>query len=604
MSCSDLALRIYTENLTRYGAEKDRCAGRASFLANARLAVFGLACTALVFWIRSEQGFLWPSLTVAFLGIFVALVVAHARVLRRVDACGRFMEVNGNGLKRLGEDWRDFAQDGREFADRDHAFAADLDLFGKASLYQRICTARTFLGRRRLASLLAAEAVDLAATRRRQAAVVELSPEWELRQRVEVSGRQRDGATDPARMLDWAEGERDGSLPPAWLARGLPMVSLLSLFVELAVFHRLFVAALLFAVQIALFLGWWGRCPQRFEPLSRQGGALEAYQESLGAIETHPFSSLELRAVQGRLKTDAECASVSITRLCRIAERAQARLNPLGWIVLNCLWLWDLRCALDLQEWKRTSGTRVRGWLEALGEFEALASLSVLHFENETWCFPVLEEGMVGIEAKEMLHPLLPTGLAVANDIDLADGTVAILTGSNMSGKSTFLRCLGVNAVLAFAGAPVAAASLRLGRFEIHTSLRTSDDLCRGVSTFHAQIQRIRKMAEATREGRKVLFLVDEMFSGTNSQDRIAGARETLAVLRREGCLGLVSTHDLELCRLAQELDAFVNFHFEERYGATGIEFDYRLRKGPSTTRNAMHLLRLAGILAADRTGS
>jgi DNA mismatch repair ATPase MutS len=281
-----------------------------------------------------------------------------------------------------------------------------------------------------------------------------------------------------------------------------------------------------------------------------------------------------------------------------MVEWMETRRNPLVHFVLDTVVFWDIQWLWSFRAWKRVNGARLRTWLEAVASLEALSSLAILPFENPEWRVPEVTEGPPLVSARRMGHPLLPPDRRVANDFELGKpGEILIITGSNMSGKSTLLRTVGINLVLAYAGAPVCAEDFRCALLHIHTSMRLRDDLEKRISSFYAELLRVKGIIEAARGGSKVLFLVDEIFRGTNSKDRHEGATAVLRQLHSLGSAGLVSTHDLELARL-QEMEPahFRNAHFQESYQDGRISFDFRLREGVSTTTNAIHLIRMVGL--------
>jgi hypothetical protein len=334
----------------------------------------------------------------------------------------------------------------------------------------------------------------------------------------------------------------------------------------------------------------------------RQRRELASFSEALALAESRKFKAELNRENQAVACSLDYSASRQIRDLERILGWLEMRSNPVVHLILNSLFLWDLQWGINTEKWRRRNGGRIQGWLDCVGQFEALASLSIIHFENPGWPFPLISaEKEVPFRAGSLGHPLLPAGSRVSNDFIIpCQGNISLITGSNMSGKSTFLRSVGVNLVLAYAGAPVCAAQLESAWMPIYTSMRVTDDLGAGVSSFYAELLRVKMIIDASREG-TILCLIDEIFRGTNSTDRLAGAAEVLKTLTGLGATGLVSTHDLELSKLADETpEAFGNYHFSEHYTESGIEFDYKLKPGKSRTTNALFLMKKLGIVTAD----
>jgi MutS domain V len=613
---------IYRARAERFAASLARAQKASARLSNARLAVF-VGAVALVVVL----GYLGLYLFTAFalvLGItvFTVLVVRHHRLERTIIADGHLHAVNSAGLHRLAGQWKDFPDKGEEFACPKHSFADDLDLFGRASLFQWMGAAETRYGRAHLAACLKTPALDREAIVARQVMVRELAPHVEWRQTFQAAGKEVAKANeDPDALIGWAE-EKGGLTfsPLAILA-----LRIWGLVVPVSVVTFGYFIPIPVLVALPLIANGWllSRFKRHVQPvvvtLCHQRKNLEVYQSMLGLIESADFmgtgksapSSTGLSSLVANLGHGKVTASHQAKELITIANWLDIRENPMVHFMLNFLLLWDMQWLSAFQGWKVRSGTQLRKWLEGIAQIEALASLSIIRFENPQWCFPTFTEtGPAHFRARDLGHPLIARTNRVCNDFHLGnsldlggEGALAnsscgvILTGSNMTGKSTWLRTVGINLVLAYAGAPVCATTLETGLFRIHTSMRLKDDLDQGVSSFYAELLRIRGIMDAARQGLQVLFLIDEIFRGTNSVDRIAGAKEVLLQLARLGAKGLVSTHDLELGQLADSHhELFRNSHFSEHFEDGKIRFDFRLQAGISTTRNAIHLMHLAGV--------
>jgi DNA mismatch repair ATPase MutS len=288
-------------------------------------------------------------------------------------------------------------------------------------------------------------------------------------------------------------------------------------------------------------------------------------------------------------------ATNSIKKLEHIAEAIDVRYNIISYGLFNFLLLWDYHCVFALEAWKKQHGKLLKRWLLAIAYFEAAASLANISRLNPTWNFPVLTDRL-GFAGKQIGHPLLDANERVGNDFTLNKG-LGIITGSNMSGKTTMLRTVGINLVLAYAGAPVCAEKLDCSVMHIMTSMRISDDLGNGISTFYAELLRIKKIIQQANIKQPMIFLIDEIFRGTNSNDRITGALSVLRNLNKDWVIGLISTHDFELCGLEQEagIEA-ANYHFLESYQAGEIQFDYKIRQGRCYSTNARYLMKMVGI--------
>ncbi len=532
--------------------------------------------------------------------LFVWLDVRQVNAMKRRERAGLLARINQESLKRLNGEWLEFDDTGAEFADPNHPFSGDLDLFGPGSLFQWINTAVTFLGRRRLAHILDGALPGAEEIRERQEAVAELGPLLSWRQKFQsealaIAGRMR----DPEFLFKWAE-ERDRLADWAWVGLGvriLPVVTGLLLLCGIWLKLPFYLPGAALAVHYVLLRIGRKERNAIFDALAGYAQNIKVYQRLLETFESKRFHSKALAGLrQSMVGGDGQPAFRQIERLARIADAVSNRNNAF-YFFFNLVVLWDYQCHWSLARWKEQSGKLLRVWLEALATMEALSSLALIRFDHPGWPMPLVSDGTPHYSARGLAHPLLPES-RVANDLIIEKPAVVLLvTGSNMSGKSTYLRSAGINLALAYAGAPVCAGSLSCSRMELHSCMRVGDNLGQNLSTFYSEVLRIKRIVEAARAGRPVFFLLDEIFKGTNSLDRHAGAKLLIRKLVRAGAVGMVSTHDLELAVLEEESGGRVkNVHFQEEYRGDRIHFDYRLRPGVSTTRNALFLIRSAGI--------
>lgn len=540
--------------------------------------------------------------------VFGYLALRHGRVRRQRSYAEALIAINRKGADQAAGRWGALADTGADFRDDDHPYASDLDLFGQASLFQWVTSAQTPLGRERLARVLTQATPERSEVLARQEGATELAGKLAWRQRFEAEGllaRDRFEPTEP--LVQWAGAPHQLYLRPMvkLAIRGLPAVtiSLGALYLFLGVVPWQ-VPALLVLVQTLLLRINLKERARVLSMVYRHEAGLRVYARMLELFETRGFGARWIGERQARLRdTAGRSAFQQVNRLSRIAERISDRENAM-FVAVNVLTLWDYQCLIALAEWKAESGTRLRTWLEVLAELEALCSLANIRFAHPDWALPSVVESpdhMSGLSAREMGHPLIiQNRVANSFDLQLPEG-IAVLTGSNMSGKSTFLRTVGVNLVLAYAGAPVCAEQFRCSLMSLWTSMRNTDNLERSISSFYAETLRIKRIVADARARKPVLFLIDEVFKGTNSRDRHQGARALIAQLQSDGALGLVSTHDLELGSLEQESQGRIrNYHFREYYKDQEIHFDYKLRPGVSSTRNALYLIGLMGINVED----
>ncbi len=557
---------------------------------------------------------------------FAMLVVLHNRLLAGRERQQRAVHFFENGLARLEGQWAGRGDTGEEFRQAAHPYAADLDLFGKGSLFEAISTARTHIGQDTLARWLMAPA-DPATVRARQAAIEELRPRLDLREDLAIVAEEARTGVDPVSLAAWGEappilGQPGGAsfrLPISWLrvslrARIWMHTALGFLAVAAAILLMLRSAGLLAVsdsaavllrdgLLVALLANAWFL----YRTHAAIGGAAAAVEEAshglglltevLVRLERERFDSPLLSDLRASLDADGAPPSKRLARLRRLVDYLDSRDHVLV-RVLEPFILWTAHVALKVEEWRRHSGPAVRRWLTAAGEIEALCSLASHAYEHPEDPFPELIEGPACLEAEGIGHPLIPEERVVRNDVRIGGGLrVLVVSGSNMSGKSTLLRTLGANVVLALAGGTVRARRLRLTPLELGASIRVTDSLQDGISRFYAEILRIRQILDLTAGPAPVLFLIDEFLHGTNSHDRRIGAEALVRGLVERGAIGLVTTHDLALAAIAETLGGpAANVHFEDRMENGRILFDYVMLPGVVRKSNALELMRHVGL--------
>ena len=326
---------------------------------------------------------------------------------------------------------------------------------------------------------------------------------------------------------------------------------------------------------------------------------LETYRDILKLLEKKKFESRQLKDLKEILFNERYSSIQGIKELDRITEKVNLRYNnALIYFIFNGLFLWDYECAYLLENWKDEYGLEVEKWVEVIGEIEALSSLSVLMQIEENISFPTIDNSKLKVAAQGLGHPLINSDVRILNNMEM-DNSIFIITGSNMSGKTTFLRTVGINLVLAYSGGPVYAQKMSCPMLNIYTSMRITDDLKNGISTFYAELLRIKNIINEAKKNKNMIFLIDEIFRGTNSMDRILGAKNVLANLNKLGVIGAITTHDLELC-LLDKYGRIKNYHFSEEYKDNKIHFDYKIKPGKSTSTNAKYLMKLVGIEILD----
>jgi ABC-type multidrug transport system fused ATPase/permease subunit len=596
----------YEERLAAASAGFARVDARWNLVANARLVAFVAAVVAAAWglWGRASLGWLLAAL---FLALFVALAVYHARLGQQRARLATLRAMQEEALARIDRRWADLPLTWMPEVPADHPYAVDLDIVGRASLFQLLDTTATRMGRETLAAWLLAPA-DAATIRARQGAIVDLAPRLDLRQELELRGRAAvSDETDPEPFLAWAEAPH-GFAHQRWLRWAAWLGPLAIAVLAVAEFAAL-IAYPLWAVPLLLNLAIGSTAGRRayatIAAVAADHRAIAAYAGQLDLLATAAFTDPALSALQQRLGTRERAAPPMLRRLGRLAGMAIPPSSIL-YLPLQALFFWDLHVLLALERWKRQGGHDARRWLTTLGDAEALAALAGLQFDQPTWTLPAIPTDTDAYRATRLGHPLLRDDARVHNDVTIGPpGTFLLVTGSNMSGKSTLLRAIGVNTVLAQAGGPVCAGALALPPLALWTSVRVQDSLERGVSFFLAELQRLKLIVDAATRahahgGPRVLYLLDEILQGTNTAERSVAARRIIAYLVEQGAIGAVSTHDLALADDPRLLPAAVAVHFTDTVGespdAPPMSFDYRLRPGVATTTNALRLMRLIGL--------
>jgi hypothetical protein len=539
--------------------------------------------------------------------LYATLAVLHNAVFRREARERWYVLLNERGLARLSGAWREFTDPGEEFLSPAHLYTPDLDVFGHASLFQLLNETATYTGAERLASWLSAPAPAEEVTAR-QGAVRELAPLIQFRQDVCVEAWSvSEVKADPSRFIQWAEAgpSLDGIRWSRPVALILPPITLalyvLGQFVEtlgwlwwLGIF-----------LQLGVVVATRRTLRQMEERLSAGEGGFVRYAPLFERIERQEVRHPLLQRLQSGLQRAGEPpVSTHFRRfswLYSFIEFKRHQLHP----VVHLLTLWDIHALFALEKWRARHGKELRGWFEALAELEALSCLAGFAHDRPGYAWPTLVSEGPRVEVKELGHPLLDN--PVPNDVSLPGPRHALLiTGSNMSGKTTLMRALGTNVVLALAGAPVCAREFTLSPLKTLTSMRVKDSLERGVSYFYAEVQRIKAVLDAAAEAKgQCLFLLDEILLGTNTRERQIASREVLKLLLGTGACGAVTTHDLSLAALADELGVHVvNVHFRDHLEEGKMVFDYKLRPGVVDTTNALRVLRMAGVPVTETEGA
>jgi hypothetical protein len=584
----------YVNRLRVREAQVARLAKLHDRIGNGRLAL-GAAILLVAWGALLERAFapLWLLVPVFAL---VALVFYHSSVRRAQARAERAATYYRHGIARIEDRWIGQGQTGERFAAIHHIYSADLDLFGKGSLFELLSVARTRMGEDTLAHWLLAPS-PAAVIQERHASVRDLRERLDLREAMAVLGEDARVGVNPESLLAWAEAPNE--LPATWLlglAFLLPALALAGAVIWSVeglmapfVFIVLMEAGVTYLVRRAM--------AKAIEGTENAFGDLKLFAGLLIRIEQNTFTAPPLARLVQRLASHTLPASATMARLARIVDFADARGNPFLRLLDTPL-LYSVHVALAAERWRRDHGKVIREWVAALGEFEALSSLAGYSYEHPQDPFPDLAAGEAAFVGAELGHPLIAAAKCVRNSVSIEGPTrVLLVSGSNMSGKSTLLRTVGINTVLAMAGAPVRANSLRLTPVQIGASIRVNDSLQEGASRFYAEITRLREIYGLLEQALPVLFLLDELLQGTNSKDRLIGAEGIARAFVAAGAIGLVSTHDLALTDIGGLAPGSMrNVHFQDQLVDGRMQFDFTLRAGIVTRSNGIELMRAVGL--------
>lgn len=527
--------------------------------------------------------------------LFLFLVKIHEKIYINKERVKGFIELNKKEIERINGKWKSFDDKGEEYLDLKHPFINDLDIFGKNSLFQWVNNTKTTYGRESLKNLMMFNNLP----RReeileRQSSLKELADKIDFRQELTSTLKSDKNKNDETFIGDWVKENDKKHIKFFDLIRiGMPIINVLVII--LTIFGIGEWIDILVTLGISYYLLKFIDSDVKkgliiFEDLKYK---IKTYVKAIKIIENEEFKSSELNKLKSIFKDSNSLASEDLLELEKITSWLYDRHNAF-YIILNCLFLWDYQMIKKLEKWKYKNKDKFNAYMECLGQFEAMSSLSTLVFNNPLWEVPNITDSV--LSGKDLTHPLLGDE-AVGNDFYMDKNTrVLLITGSNMSGKSTFLRTVGFNMILSYLGLNVPAKEFNVPIFNIYTCMRTGDDLENNISSFYSEILRVKGIVDGTKRNERIFFLLDEIFKGTNSIDRHEGAVVLINQLLKGYTLGLVSTHDLELCDMEKNNEFVSNYYFKEYYKNNKIMFDYKIRQGVSKTRNAKYLMKMAGI--------
>ncbi len=552
-----------------------------------------------LWWSISEGSWFYYIIPACFIGIFLFLVKKHAVIDDEIKNLERLVTINESETMVLHHNFTHLP-DGEEFKPANHEYANDLDIFGRASLFQFINRCNSEQGKKLIASWFLNPSPS-ETIRQRQELIKELAPECEWRQQLQSYGIARPITSNTQEQIERWLRERFRFLDKAhWtvLRFVLPIISFTILGLSIAGIISIQGFLMLIVLMMVVSFSVTRLVIPEHNKVNKIAPELQTLSSSVQWIEKANYKSklfidLKSNYFKGRIDT-----SGTIKKLKNILERLDIRLNPVVFLPLNTFFFWDLQQVLALEKWKKDNKQNIGEWFETLAEIESISSLANLSFNNPGWAFPTLDEKHGLVVAENLGHPLIPKKKCVPNSFSTEDNPgLSLITGSNMAGKSTFLRSIGVNIVLAMMGSPVCAESFRVSNMKAISCMRVNDNLEENTSTFYAELKKLKEVIEAVYREEKVYLLLDEILRGTNSADRQAGSKALIRQLVKHNAVGLIATHDLELTKLADEFpNRLHNFHFDVQVSGEELYFDYKLKKGICQSMNASLLMKKIGI--------
>lgn len=591
-------LQVYQDNLHTLKNELAKLRKKQHFFGWTRLALVLLTGIISYRLFYTTEYYGWIALITGLIA-FIILISADTDNNRKIRRINSLVTINEEEIALLQHNYTN-RYDGLEYLPGIHNYAADLDVFGKASLYQYINRCYTEQGRKALArdvlQPLPVEDILL-----RHEAIKELSHEVAWRQQLQ-SVAMYDPVTDlmQNKIETWIHNDDDVFNSSFW-KWFLPLYAVITMSSAIAAIAGLYpfqIFSFLVLIYI-IFSSALSRKPSMiYIQLNKITSQVEGLEQLVSWIENKKFHSKLLIQLQQNLQVNDEKASFQIKGLKNILARFDLRLNVFVFIILNGFFLWDVWQMRALNSWKKKNKYSVAKWFSVIQQAEVLNSLAALHFNHPSWSFPIFKEDYFYFEAMNLGHPLIPEEQRIASDFNMeGQGKIALVTGSNMAGKSTFLRSLGTNVILAQMGAPVCASSLQFSPVQLMTSMRIADNLAENTSTFYAELKKLQVIIEAVKQARPVFILLDEILRGTNSIDRHIGSKALIKQLIKEGSIAVITTHDVALSQVNHEDRSLQNYHFDVQVDEEDeLYFDYRLKPGICTNLNASILMKKIGI--------
>ncbi len=590
--------KIYEQRRDEFSALMDKTTRTIRQVSMLRISVF-VGGLVLLYFATTISVLAVVTEAVIFVVSFIAVVVWHSKLHSRREELERLLKINEDELLSLQKKFSQF-HPGTEFLNPDHPFAGDLDIFGEGSIFQYVGRTSTFIGKLKLAGWFLNIEKDIETIKSRQESVADLRDRLEWRQNFQSVGLWlSETSNDKSGLMEWVAKPAD--FDKAIFTVLLWLTPFLSAFMAWMVISGVIssqIFMIYFMVPLFIAFSQVKKVGQKHEQVSRKNGLLKKYSRLFEVIESEEFSTQGLKYQQQNLLKGGEPASKAIHKLYKIVNALDSRLNIFGWVFLNYFFLWDILQSRRLDRWRGIYKDYLEKWFETLSCFDALNSLACFGFNHPGFVFPEPVDRAFILKAENCGHPLIPENSRIDNPIGLEGWKqFIIVTGANMAGKSTYLRTVAVNFILAMTGAPVCASKFIFSPAAIFTSIRTRDNLLQNESYFFAELKRLKAIIDELESGRQLFIILDEILKGTNSKDKQMGSLALLKQLIRYNATGLIATHDLSLGSLIDEFPENIrNKRFEVEIENDNLVFDYTLKDGISRNLNATFLMKKMGI--------
>lgn len=598
------ALKNQIRRLTQKLEKLEKLSSRIS-----TFRLFDVVLAVLLIFLGARTGNAWLFYGIIILGVasFVILVTRHRKIDDWIEKMKGWIEIRKQHLAKMNLEWDEIPEANPQEDYEHHPFARDLDIVGKHSILQLINTAVYKGGLAQLEQWLTSQNIHLSKLKKRQSLIKELKPMAHFRDRLRLYAalarkqrKEHDWTMDE--LLVWLRStEQDNYTKPLAILATLSAVNITLLVLYIAGIVDPYV--IFTAIVYFLVYNYYGDLTSGiFDEAQQINKLLSQFREVLLYLEDYPYKKgSRLESFCAVFTNDRQLPSTFLKRIIRLASAASSQSSELTWALLNAVVPWDMYFAKKLNAYKEELEPKLSVWLDHFYRLEALNSIANYAWLNDEYIFTLPSESSKQpiIKAEQLGHPLIPKNRKVTNSVAVDDiGDILLITGSNMSGKSTFLRTLGINLCLCYAGAPVNARSFRTIPFRLFSSINVTDSLDEGLSHFYAEVKRLRKMLEALNKVDKypLFYMVDEIYRGTNNKERLIGSDAFLKEVAGHSGVGLVSTHDLELAQLENEIESLTNYHFEETIEDGKMRFEYKLKPGPCPTTNALKIMDMEGL--------